>query len=175
MVVWITGLSGSGKTTLCEAIWTRLKKSLPELVIVDGDIVRQTFGGDLGYKETDRVRQISRIQALASMMAKQGLVVLVAALYANDDLLAWNRNNLNGYFEIYLDASLDLVRSRDPKGLYAKADSGRMPDVVGIDIPWHAPKSPNLRIEASNEVSAEQLADLVIKAIPRLEAAAAKP
>ena len=88
MVIWVSGLSASGKTTLCNAMWRLLKSQAPELVLLDGDVIRAVFSNDLGYREEDRVVQITRIQNLAKLLSDQGLVVLVAALYANHSLLA---------------------------------------------------------------------------------------
>ena len=124
VVIWITGLSGAGKTSLCDALGRMLKPCLPQLVRIDGDAVRQLFGDALEHTEADRKVQIGRIQRLAKMLSEQGLVVLVAALYCHPDLLAWNRTNLTDYFEVYLDAPLDLVERRDNKGLYAGAAAG---------------------------------------------------
>lgn len=164
MVIWITGISGAGKTTICDAIWDLLKPSLPELVSIDGDIVRQLFASKLGYAEPDRVQQIQRIQTLAKFLSDQGQIVLVAALYARDDLLTWNRENFNDYVEVYIDASIDLVRERDPKGLYTNA--GPSPQIVGIDIPWNAPKNPDITISANNDVEPAEIAKHVISNIP---------
>ncbi|MEM9107720.1 MAG: adenylyl-sulfate kinase [Pseudomonadota bacterium] len=170
MIVWITGISGAGKTTLCNELSGLLKPSIPELVVIDGDFVRETFGNTLGYKEQDRVEQIQRIQRLARELDRQGLVVLVAALYANSTLLAWNRDNFNDYFEIYLDAPLTLVQSRDAKGLYAKAARGEMPDVVGIDVPWHAPQQADLHVDAAQAPAPSDLARDVAMRIPQFAA-----
>ena len=172
MVIWVTGLSSSGKTTLCNALWERLKPERPELVLLDGDAVRMAFGGGLGHREEDRVVQITRIQNMAKMLSDQGLVVLVAALYANPELLAWNRGNIRRYFEVYLKASPETVRQRDNKDLYAKADSGDMSDVVGVDIPWHAPESPDLIIDCDAGESVDLLASRVLSLAPGLAAAA---
>lgn len=171
MIVWITGISGVGKTTLCEALFRLLKPHLPELVVLDGDIIREIFGQELSYCETDRVKQIKRIQAIARELDRQGLVVIVAALYAHPDLLRWNKENFSGYFEVYLDAPLALVKSRDPKGLYAKTERGDMPHVVGVDIPWHAPTDFDLRIDASHAPAPDELALEVLQAIPQLAGA----
>lgn len=171
MVIWITGLSASGKTTLCQTIYTRLKPRLPELVMVDGDQVRALFGGDLGHTEQDRVVQIKRVQSLTAMLQSQGLVVLVAALYAHPDLLAWNRATFSNYVEVYLEASIDLVRQRDPRGLYARYDANQTLNVVGLDIPWRPPVAPDLTFDVAT-ASAEDLASRLITAIPRLARAA---
>ena len=85
--------------------------------------------------------------------------------------MAWNRENLPDYIEIYLDASLETVMARDDKGLYAAAERGEMKDVVGLDIPWHAPSNPDLRLDIDAGDTPDVLADLVIRAIPRFKAA----
>ena len=171
MVIWITGLSGSGKTTLCEMVKKLVGKRLTQLVALDGDVIREVFGNELGFKEADRVVQISRLQRLAKILSDQGLVVLVGALYAHPNLLDWNRENIDDYFEVYIDAPIEVVRDRDPKGLYAKVLAGLMPDVVGVDIPWHTPQKSNLVLHANNEETPTQSALHLIKAVPVLLAA----
>ena len=168
MVIWLTGISGAGKTTIADAIAVKLSGRLPELVQIDGNVIRDIFGPSLGFKEEDRVEQISRIQRIAKFLADQGQCVLVAALYSHPDLMKWNRENLSDYFEVLIDASLKLVQSRDPRGLYAKAAEGKMPDMVGLDIPWHRPQDSNMIIDPASGVSAEESADKIIAAVPRL-------
>jgi|UPI000682CC03 cytidine diphosphoramidate kinase len=157
-VLWVTGLSGSGKTTLCQALWHRLKPSVPELVLLDGDALRAAFGASLAYDIDSRRVQIGRIQGLAQLLSGQGLHVLVAALYAADDLLAWNRENLPGYTEVYMKASLDLLRRRDSKGLYGNATK----HVVGVDIPWNAPPTPDLTVDADLGEAPDRVAKAVM-------------
>ena len=166
MVIWVTGLSGSGKTTLCNAIRRSVKKAVPELVLLDGDQVRAAFGHDLGHREEDRVVGFKRLQNIAGLLSKQGLTVVVAAVYSNPELLKWNRGNFRDYFEIYLDASIDTVRDRDDKGLYAKALTGEISDVVGIDIPLNIPQSPDLVLDANHPDTPERMARQIINAIP---------
>lgn len=168
MVIWLTGLSGAGKTTIAEAMVAMLKPQVPQLVLVDGDVIRELFGASLGYEEPARREQIGRLQRLSGWLARQGQTVVVAALYAHPDLLAWNRDNLPGYFEVYVDAPMKLLRERDSKGLYAGADSGRTPNVVGVDIPWHAPQNPDIVIDASCVEPPRDIAIRIIRQIPGL-------
>jgi adenylylsulfate kinase len=162
MVIWVTGLSGSGKSTLCDALRPRLKALRPALVVLDGDVIRAAFGGDLDFHEADRVRQIKRIQGIAKVLADQDITVLVAALYCHPDLLAWNREHLRGYFEVYVKADVEFLAGRDGKQLYGRARRGEMKNVVGVDIPWHAPKSPEMVIEAAAMTPPQVLADQVL-------------
>jgi len=87
MVIWITGLSASGKTTLSRAFERKYKSNLPNMVLLDGDVIRQLYGNDLGYAEADRAVQIKRLHTLASFLEEQSIVVLVAALYSNEKII----------------------------------------------------------------------------------------
>jgi adenylyl-sulfate kinase len=170
MVVWLTGLSGAGKTTIAEAIVRLAKPHMLNLVLIDGDVLRDLFGTGLGFDEESRKQQIGRIQRLALFLARQNISVIVAALYSNPDLLHWNRTNLPGYFEIYVDTPLATVEQRDTKGLYSKARSGEVQHVVGIDVPWHAPASSDMTISSIGETP-EAIAKKVVQLVPQLAAA----
>lgn len=167
MVIWITGLSGAGKTTLCQTVLSVIKPTMPELVHVDGDVIRELFGADLSFVEADRVKQIKRIQSMASFLNNEGLVVMVAALYASPELLKANRELFSDYFEVYIKAPMDLLSQRNSKGLYENGT----PNVVGVDIPWHEPAQADLIFDASTGTSPEEMAKQLIDAVPRLSTA----
>lgn len=166
-VVWVTGLSSAGKTTLCSALYKSLKPRHPQLVLLDGDVVRQAFGNDLTHKEEDRVRQVRRLQGMSNVLARQGITVIVAVLYSHPDLLRWNRDTLPNYFEVYLKASLETVQERDNKGLYQAALNGDMPDVVGLDIPWYEPQSPDLTIDINLGQSPKEIQAFLLDELAR--------
>jgi adenylyl-sulfate kinase len=173
MVIWLTGLSGAGKTTISTELYRRLKPRMPELVLLDGDAIRAALGGDLGFTEADRNVQIRRVQGIAKLLSDQGLVVLVGVVYANPELLAWNRANFSQYREIYLRAPLDVVTARDAKGIYGRAARGETSNVVGVDIPWREPERPDLVLEADGRNTPAEMADRVIAAVPPFAAAGA--
>ena len=91
MIIWITGLSGSGKTTISKELFKKYKPKIKNLVCVDGDVIRNLYDNDLAYDEKSRIKQIIRVQNLCDYLNQQGLIVLVAALYNNKDLMQWNR------------------------------------------------------------------------------------
>jgi len=159
----MTGISGAGKTTIANSIIKSYKHKFPNLVNIDGDIIRQMYEDDLGYEEKDRIRQIKRIQKLCLFLENQNLIVIVSALYSNTELMDWNRKNFSEYFEIYLKASVDLVKERDPKGIYEKFAKGEEKNLVGLDIPWHEPKKPNLVIDMDKTKSFSDVKKNIVK------------
>tara|TARA_B100000686_G_scaffold104955_1_gene112118 strand:- start:881 stop:1390 length:510 start_codon:yes stop_codon:yes gene_type:complete len=163
VVIWITGISGAGKTTIANSIIQNYKHKIYNLVNVDGDAVRELYGNDLGYAEKDRIRQIKRMQKLCLFLENQNLIVIASALYSNFELMNWNRKNFSEYFEIYLNASLELVKKRDPKGIYEKFNKGKEKNLVGIDIPWHEPKKPNLVIDMDKTKSVSDIRKNIIE------------
>lgn len=53
ILYWITGLSGAGKTTIGNTLYYELKKKNNNLVILDGDILKNLVGDSLGYSKED--------------------------------------------------------------------------------------------------------------------------
>ena len=155
MIIWITGLSGVGKSTIAKGIFKKYKSKIKHLVCVDGDIIRELYGKDLGYDERSRIKQIKRIQNLCLFLERQELIVLVSALFSNSKLMYWNRKNFKKYYEIYLQASVELLQKRDPKGLYKKFKSGKEKNIVGLDIKWNEPEAYDLLINMDKENTIE--------------------
>lgn len=160
MVIWLTGLSGAGKTTISKILLPLVKGRLGSSIHIDGDLIRELFGNNLGYDLNARVLQVKRIQLLAKFISDQDINVIVSALYSNPDLLQWNRENLRGYFEVHVYAPLTVLHQRDSKGLYRDFLNGTRDNVVGHDIPWIKPASPDMFVDTSRE-SADLLAQRI--------------
>ena len=167
MLIWITGLSGAGKTTIANQLIKKYKRKIPNLVSIDGDIVRDLFQNDLGFTKSERIIQIKRIQRLSLMLYKQNLFIIVSALYSNSALLNWNKKNFPKYFEIYLKTTVKYVSKRDVKGIYTKKKDTGNRNIVGVDIPWISPKKPSLVINTEKQ-SISKTVKLIIKKIPEL-------
>ena len=165
MIIWITGISGSGKTTIAHQLTNIFKRTIKNIVNVDGDIIRELFDNNLKHDVKSRILQIKRIQKLCLFLENQDLIVLVSALYCNDSLMQLNRENFKNYYEIYLEASLDTVKSRDVKELYRKYEVGLEKNIVGIDIPWHPPKNFDLKISMNHNISIQETLDIIIKTL----------
>jgi adenylylsulfate kinase len=55
---------------------------------------------------------------------------------------------------------VDVCSVRDVKGLYAKQAAGELSGLTGVDDPYEAPESPDLRIESQNQTVQESAAAL---------------
>ena len=149
MVIWITGMSASGKSSLCNHFKSIYKDEFPSIFILDGDVIRDFYGNDLGYEVSDRVVQVKRMQKIAKFCESQGALVLVAILYGNDELLSENRHIFADYREVYIKADIQKLERREFKGLYSGARAGHIKNVVGVDIKWIEPKRPDLVFDIS--------------------------
>lgn len=170
MVIWLIGLAGSGKTTIGAALYKRLKLDCNNLVFIDGDMIRAIMGDDLGYDIESRRRNAKRIRNLCKELEKQSVNVICAILSIFPEDRKWNRQNYNEYFEIYLNVDMDTLIRRDQKQLYSRAIAGSEKNVVGIDIPFPKPESPDLVIDNNaNLVKLDSIIDLIIKSLPEFE------
>lgn len=157
-VFWITGMSGSGKSTIGQAVFKKLKSKFPSTIYLDGDIIREIFDHDLGYSLEDRNKNAFRITRLCKFLRNQNMSIVCAANLTSQHYRDWCRENIQGYFEVFLKVPIDVLIKRDCKGLYARAQSGEIKNVVGLDIPFKEPEQPNLVI--NNEVHREHFDEL---------------
>lgn len=155
LVVWFTGLSGSGKSTLAEALARLFRAKGRGVEILDGDMVRQHLSKELGFSRQDRDTNVARIALVAHLLARNGIVVLVAAISPFRAARDHARALIGDFVEVHLAPPLEECIRRDVKGLYAKAMSGQLSGFTGIDDPYEEPLSPELRID-TRELSVAQ-------------------
>lgn len=79
MVYWFTGKSSSGKTVYAKRLKRQLEEFGAKVALLDGDEVRDQFGNQ-EYKDEDRQRHIMMIANFASILEKQGFVVIIALI-----------------------------------------------------------------------------------------------
>ena len=151
MVIWIIGLAGAGKTVIGKELYNELKKKYSNIVFLDGDIIREIMGNDLGHTIEDRKKNSDRICRLCKTLDEQGIHIICSILSLFHESQEWNRQNYKQYHEIYIDVSMDILIKRDQKQLYTKALNGNIKNVVGLDISFEHPKKPDYIIHNNNE------------------------
>lgn len=167
MVIWLIGLSGSGKSTLGHEVARQLREIKPNTVLLDGDELRKVFAHDQGnepYTVQGRRINAERIVALCEMLDSQGIHVVCCILSIFPDMRLENRKRFSHYFEVFMDAPLDVIMARDVKGMYAAARRGEVNNVVGIDIPFERPVGSDITIDTTkNDANIKALASNILK------------
>ena len=150
-VVWLTGLSGAGKSTIANLVEKRLHALGRHTYLLDGDNVRHGLNKDLGFTEEDRVENIRRVAEVAKLMVDAGLIVLTAFIspFRAERQLARDLMEPGEFIEVFVDTPLAVAEARDVKGLYKKARSGQLKNFTGVDSPYEAPETPELRIDTT--------------------------
>ena len=162
--VWFTGLSGSGKSTIATAVQRELLAEGQPSYLLDGDNLRHGLNGDLGFTAEDRTENVRRVSEVARLFADAGVVALVPVIspYRVDRDRARGIHVAAGlpFHEVFVDTPLEVCEQRDPKGLYMKARAGEITGFTGIDDPYEAPASPELRIPTA-ETAVEDAVKMV--------------
>ncbi|EDR01170.1 uncharacterized protein LACBIDRAFT_191920 [Laccaria bicolor S238N-H82] len=151
VTVWLTGLSGSGKSTIACALEQHLLNLHKFTYRLDGDNVRFGLNKDLGFDEKSRNENIRRIGEVSKLFADAGCVSITAFIspYLADRAIARELHQKASlpFVEVYVDAPLEVVEKRDPKGLYKKARAGEIEEFTGISAPYEAPEAPEIHIK----------------------------
>jgi adenylylsulfate kinase len=165
-VLWLTGLSGAGKSTVAAKLGPALAERGHKVELLDGDEVRTNLCQGLGFSREDRDTNIARIGYVAGKLAKHGVVVLVAAISPYRQARDQVRAQVEDFVEVYVAAPLATCAERDPKGLYAKALAGQLPNFTGVSDPYEPPLDPELVLHTE----AESVDDSVHQVLTWLEA-----
>ena len=163
--VWFTGLSGSGKSTVAAICERRLLEGGRPAYLLDGDNLRHGLNADLGFSAGDRTENIRRVGEVARLFADAGVIALVPVIspYRADRTRARAAHDEVGlpFVEVFVDTPIEVCEARDPKGLYARARAGELKGFTGIDDPYEAPLTPELRL-TPDEGTAEDQASRVL-------------
>lgn len=158
-VFWVTGLAGAGKTTLAGLLVSKLRETEPSVVFLDGDVMRDVFGGSAGHSSAERLVLAQQYASLCRMLSRQGLTVVCATISMFHEVRRWNRQNLPGYCEIYLKVPMSVLEDRDQKGLYRGARNGEVDNVIGVNAPFEEPDSPDIMLENNGDRDPETVLD----------------
>jgi len=164
VLLWFTGLSGAGKSTIANLVEKKLFALGRHSYLLDGDNVRHGLNKDLGFTEADRVENIRRVAEVARLMVDAGLIVVTAFIspFRAERRMARGLLADGEFIEVHVDTPLAVAEQRDVKGLYKKARRGELANFTGIDSPYEAPESPEIRLDTT-QMSAEQAADRVVE------------
>lgn len=159
-VLWMTGLSAAGKSTLAKAVGHHFFQQGFRTIVLDADNFRSGLSSDLGFTPEERSENIRRLAHVSRLFLDTGFIVVVACIspYEADRTMASEIIGAADFHEIFVFCPLEECQRRDPKGLYKKADSGKIQSMTGTQSPYQSPKKPALRLDTSQMSVADEVA-----------------
>ena len=161
-VLWLTGLPGAGKSTIADALERRLHAMGLHTYVLDGDNVRGGLNKDLGFTPEDRAENVRRVAETARLLLDAGLIVIVALVspFRADRAAAKSLFEAGDFVEVWVNTPAEVCAHRDPKGLYAKAKAGTLPNMTGVGQAYEPPEHPDLVVNGTGSLddAAELLA-----------------
>jgi len=155
-VLWFTGLSGAGKSAISEEVYSQLKSRGLKVEHLDGDVVREIFP-KTGFSKEERDRHVKRVGFLASMLEKNGIIVVASFISPYKESRDFVRGLCQNFKEVHVATPLEECERRDVKGLYAKARKGEITQFTGIDDPYEEPENPEVKVDTTGQTIEESV------------------
>ena len=163
VMVWLTGLPSSGKSTVAFTAEHALVARGRLAYVLDGDNIRHGLNKNLGFSADDRGENIRRIGEVGKLFVDCGAVTLTSFVspYRADRDAVRDLMEDGEFLEVFVDTPVEICEQRDPKGLYAKARAGEIPNFTGISDPYESPENPELVIKTASSTP-EEAANAII-------------
>lgn len=158
--LWFIGLSAAGKTTLGRLAAKLLRERGIPCVSVDGNDIRDLFEKKFGFDPQSRRKQTNRIKNISKWLSSNGVLPIVSIIHPFEDDRVRCREELDGYYEVFLDCEINTCMFRDDKNVYAPAMEGQKKHVIGLDIPFEPPKQYDLMLDSGTN-SPEALLEML--------------
>jgi sulfate adenylyltransferase len=163
--IFMTGLSGAGKSTIARILYSKfLERGERPVTLLDGDIVRQNLSSELSFSKEHRDINVRRIGFVAAEITKNRGIAICAPIAPYAKTRAEIRSAIQtygGFIEVHVATPIEECEKRDRKGMYAKARAGLVKGFTGIDDPYEAPESPEVRIDTTH-VSPDEAAQEIL-------------
>lgn len=169
-IVWFTGLPCAGKTALARGLAVRLA-GLRRYELFDDDEVHELLGAELAGTREERDVVLHRLARVARLIAKHGVLSIVAAVVPNAATRAAlkQRSEAAGhpFVEVYVNVPLEAAIARDAQGLYRRARAGELPSLPGVTEPYEPPTEPVIEVMPDRETQ-NQSEQKILRVLTRL-------
>ncbi len=155
--LWFTGLSGAGKSTLAQEIELSLLERGMKIEVLDGDVIRENLSKGLTFSKEDRDTNIRRIAFVCNLLTRNDVAAVAAAISPYRALRQEVRENIGRFVMVHCDCPIEVLKERDPKGLYKRALAGEIKNFTGIDDPYEPPQKPEIVCHTDKETIEESL------------------
>lgn len=162
-MIYMVGRSGSGKTTIANALEEELrKKGMQRLQVIDGDVIRQQFGGIFGYTYEERMKCNQAVRVVVKYLLENDISVILSQVAAYNMMRQKTREAFpEEYIEVYVKCSYEECARRDVKGYYKKQQNGEMENLNGANDTYEIPQNSDIVIDTEKENVSEAVQKIV--------------
>ncbi|MFO7840776.1 MAG: sulfate adenylyltransferase subunit CysN [Fidelibacterota bacterium] len=159
--VWITGLHGSGKTDLAYMLEKRLFDLGYVTVLLDGHQVRSGLSRELDFSAADRAEHLRRVAEVCRLLNEQGIITICTFISPQESIRRQIAEIIgeDQFKLVYMATGLEESRKNKPE-LYGLSEAGKVQHLAGVDIPYEAPSTPDLTLDAGNK-NVEKIVELL--------------
>ncbi|SHG21194.1 adenylyl-sulfate kinase [Pedobacter caeni] len=161
--ILLTGLSGAGKTTLANMLSDFFELSNLPCTILDGDVLRKGLNSDLNFTREHRKENARRIAEVAKLFCNNGIIPIIPIIapYQEDRSMIREILGAQDFFQIFVYCPLDICITRDPKGLYLKANLGIIKNFTGISSEYQEPNDSDLMVNTHEQTTQESFESII--------------
>jgi adenylylsulfate kinase len=162
--IWITGLPASGKSTIVSVLKLLLEELGLTVEVLESDEVRRVITPIPTYSEAERDLFYRSLALTGQKLVEHGVTVVFDATGSRRAYREFARSVIPRFIEIAVECPLAICMERDRKGTYRKGQQGESLTVPGLQSPYEAPITPDLRIDStitSSSDAARQILDLI--------------
>lgn len=144
--VWITGLPASGKSSVTRELVRKLEERGLGAVVLESDEMRRILTPEPTYSPEERDRFYGVLARLGEIITRSGGIVIFDATANRRSYRDHARSLAPRFIEAFIDCPIEVCRKRDPKGIYARATTGKADSVPGIQAAYEPPARPEVTI-----------------------------
>jgi adenylylsulfate kinase len=149
--VWITGLPFTGKKDTARILARRLNLLSYRTEVLIGGQIRRKYEKKLGFTKEEIYKNVRRIAFECKLLSENDVIAIAVTISPYQELREECRKLIGNFVEVYHKCPLEVLKKRDKKGLFRKAEEGQLQNVAGISIPYEETPVPEVVVEAEKE------------------------
>ncbi|WHZ24374.1 MAG: Adenylylsulfate kinase [Nitrospira sp.] len=168
--LWITGLPASGKSSIVARLLPKLEALGMNTEVLESDAVRLILTPVPSYSPEERDLFYRALAFMGSRLVVHGANVIFDATASRRVYREFARSLIPQLLEVSIECPLWVCMERDKKGTYRRGLRGESSTVPGLQEPYEAPLSPDLKIDTtvvSPDTGAEQILTLIRSRLDR--------
>jgi adenylylsulfate kinase len=151
--VWITGLPFTGKKDTARILARRLNLLNYRTEVLIGGQIRRKYEKKLGFTKEEIYKNVRRIAFECKLLSENDVIAIAVTISPYRELREECRELVGNFVEVYHRCPLEVLKQRDKKGLFRKAEEGQLQNVAGISIPYEESAQPEVVVDADKESS----------------------